>query len=102
MRTAEMTSYSVAEGFQIDEDNQIRQLMYLYSSKPLDAVSDRSFQHNGAIVFDVIETPSRKFKGEYWTQRKTTGYIEMEFRCKELLEEIARRVAKASDAAIDE
>lgn len=88
MRTTEMTSHSVAEDFQIDEDNQIRRLAYLYSSTPVHLVSERSAQHNGAMILEVIETPRRKLKGEYWTQRKTTGYIELEFRCKELLEEL--------------
>ncbi len=94
IRTAEMASHSVAEDFQIDDDNQIRQLAYLYSSKPVHGVSERSAQHNGAIILDVIETPSRKLKGEYWTQRKTTGHIAMEFRCKELLEELPEDMQK--------
>jgi hypothetical protein len=87
MRTAEMTSYSYSETFKLESDDQIKQLSYSYTSKPLTTVSYRSPVHDGSIVFDIIGDPVKKLKGQYWTARKTTGEIEMTFRGKKLLEE---------------
>jgi hypothetical protein len=88
MRTAEMTSYSIAQAFNIDKDNQIRQLAYVYTSKPSLSVANRSNQHDGAIIFDIIGNPARKLKGQYWTARKSTGDIILTFREKKLLDEM--------------
>ena len=88
MRTAEMTSYSFAEQFKLDEDSQIRQLVYSYTSKPKPAIINRSMPHEGTIVFDIIGKPVSKVKGHYWTARKSTGEITLTFREKKLLDEI--------------
>jgi hypothetical protein len=87
MRTAEMTSYSFSEDFKLESDNQLKQLSYSYTSKPLTTISDRSPVHDGSIVFEIIGDPVQKLKGQYWTARKTTGEIIMTFRCKERLDE---------------
>lgn len=87
MRTAEMTSYSYSEDFKLEGDNQIRQLSYPYTSKPLTTVTDRSPLHEGSIVFDIVGDPVTKLKGQYWTARKTTGEVIMNFREKSLLDE---------------
>lgn len=87
LRTEEMTSYSYSEGFKLDSENQIKQLSFSYTSKPRTTVKDRSPVHEGSIVFDIIGTPAKKLKGEYWTSRKTTGEIIMAFREKKLLDE---------------
>lgn len=88
MRTAEMVSRSVAEDFYIDEGNQVRVLVFSYSSNPRMTVSDRSKPHRGTAVLEIIEREPRKLKGDYWTDRKTTGEIELTYRCSELLEEM--------------
>ena len=88
MRTAEMTSYSIAEDFKLDEDRQIKQLAYVYTSKPLLAVADRSTPHDGAIILDIIGKPINRLKGQYWTARKSTGEIILTFRDKRLLDEM--------------
>ncbi len=75
MVTGEMESFSTSEGFNIDPERQIKQLAYIYSSKPRIALNQRSVRHDGSIVFDIIEIPSRKLKGRYWTERKTIGEI---------------------------
>ena len=87
-----MTSYSYSEAFKLEGDNQIKQLSYSYTSKPLTTVSHRSPTHEGSIVFDIIGDPVKKLKGQYWTARKTTGEIEMIFRRKKLLEEYPERL----------
>jgi hypothetical protein len=88
MRTAEMTSYSFVEGFKLDEDRQIKQLAYSYTSKPKASVTDRSMPHDGTILLDIIGKPESKLKGQYWTARKTTGEIVLEFREADLLDDL--------------
>lgn len=88
MRTLEMSSYSFGEEFRIEGDNQIRQLCYSYTSKPLPLVTDRSPIHEGTIVFSIIGKPVKKLSGHYWTARKTTGEIELTYHCKEILDEM--------------
>jgi hypothetical protein len=94
MRTAEMVSYSCGEEFKIEGDNQIRQLCYSYTSKPLPSVNDRSPIHDGTIVFSIIGKPVKKLSGHYWTARKTTGEIDLTYRCKEILDEMPEDLTK--------
>lgn len=88
LRTVEMVSHSYAEGFLIDADKQIKMLAYTYTSRPKLSISDRSTPHDGTAVFEIIEKPEMKLTGRYWTERKTTGEIQLKFHSKELLEEI--------------
>ena len=86
VRTDEMRSDSYTEGFRIDPDRQIKQLIYTYSSRPRPAVSDRSSPHDGSVVLDVVENPVRKLIGRYWTERQTTGEMDFEFSEKKVLD----------------
>lgn len=81
MRTTEMTSYSILADFILDPDNQVKKLSYTYTSNPKQVVIERSPQHLGTAVFDIDDGKKKKHRliGEYWTARKTTGSIEMEF-----------------------
>lgn len=88
MRTAEMTSYSYAEDFKLDNEKQIKQLVYSYTSMPNVKVTERSPAHNGTIILDMMGTPVKKLKGYYWTARKTTGEVELTFWKKVLLDEL--------------
>lgn len=88
MHTGEMKSYSFSEGFNIDEARQIKQVTYIYTSKPRISLNQRSLPHDGAVVFDIIEVPDRKLTGRYWTERRTTGEIVLTFHSSEALEEI--------------
>lgn len=88
MRTQEMNSFSYNESFKIDEDNQTRQLIYSYSSKPVPSVKNRSPQHDGTIIFSIISKEKRKLIGEYWTARNTKGEVELTFKTKEIIEEM--------------
>jgi hypothetical protein len=78
MRTYEMKSHSFLCNFIIDSENQVRRLAYMYDSIPKQNVKDRSPQHFGSAVYDLIENDTKLF-GEYWTGRKTTGSIELDF-----------------------
>src|SRR5512145_3133319 len=60
MMTGEMDSFSTAEGFNIDPDRQIKQVAYIYTSRPRINLNQRSVPHDGSIVFDIIEKPDRK------------------------------------------
>jgi hypothetical protein len=88
MRTAEMTSYSYAEGLMIQTDSQIKKLAYSYTSNPNINLAHRSMPHDGTVVLDIIGNPVSKLTGHYWTTRKTTGEIYVTFRDKKLLDEI--------------
>lgn len=94
VRTVEMRSDSFIEGFKIDSDRQLKQLIYTYSSRPRTKMSDRSFQHDGSVVLDIIESPIRKLVGRYWTERKTTGEMHFEFREKKFRDELPKELQK--------
>ena len=88
MMTGEMDSFSTAEGFNIEADRQIKQLAYIYTSKPRISLNERSLPHDGSIVFDIIENPEEKLKGRYWTERKTTGEIILKKHSSSILEDV--------------
>lgn len=88
MQTQEMKSTSYSEGFDVEPERQIKQLSFLYTSKPSLTVADRSHTHDGAAVFEIIEKPDMKLNGRYWTERKTIGEIKLNFKTTERLEEL--------------
>ena len=86
MRTAEMTSRSLASNFVLDKQNQLEKLIYTYDSNPIETVKERSPQHCGTMCFDIHKEPKKNMlTGGYWTGRKTTGTVEMRFWKKELM-----------------
>jgi hypothetical protein len=93
MRTIEMISHSFSEDFRIEKDNQIKQLAYIYDSKPKNVLNDRSIPHDGTIVFDILGKPANKLSGQYWTSRKSTGEITLTFREKNILDEMPEDLA---------
>ncbi|GMO45549.1 MAG: hypothetical protein Ta2G_00480 [Termitinemataceae bacterium] len=92
MQTTEMKSYSNIEGFSIDEDRQIKQITYSYTSRSRIVLNQRSPPHDGTIVFDILEKPDRKLKGRYWTERKTKGEITLTFHSKELYDDLVPEI----------
>jgi hypothetical protein len=88
MQTGEMKSHSFIEGFLIDEDRQVKQLSYSYTSKPRIIFNNRSLAHDGTIVFDIIEHPVRKLKGRYWTERNTKGEIEFIYKSRVIQDDL--------------
>ena len=85
MRTTEMTSRSIIADFVLDKEQQVCRVSYTYDSNPIATVKERSPQHLGTMLFDIVEAPERKLEGDYWTGRKTTGHVELTFWKKELL-----------------
>jgi hypothetical protein len=79
MRTAEMTSHSFLADFWLDGDEQVRKLGYSYRSSPLPTVRERSQPHEGTAVFEIVGNPAKRLKGVYWSDRKTTGEITLDF-----------------------
>lgn len=88
MCTSEMESSSYSEGFLLEPERQIKNLAYSYASKPRLSLNERSIPHDGTAVFKIIENPKQKLVGRYWTERLTKGEIVLEYRSKELLEEL--------------
>ena len=84
MRTAEMTSRSLTSGFVLDKENQLERLVYTYDSNPIETIRERSPQHCGTMNFEIVREDGKiKLEGGYWTGRKTTGSIKMDFWTKE-------------------
>lgn len=88
MMTGEMDSFSTAEGFNIEPEKQIKQLAYIYTSKPRISTNQRSRPHDGSIVFDIIEKPEQKLKGQYWTKQKRIGEIILKKHSSSILEDV--------------
>jgi hypothetical protein len=87
MRTAEMTSQSFLADFWIDDNEQIRKLGYCYNSLPGPDVRHRSAPHQGTAILEIMGKSAKRLKGHYWSDRKTTGQITLEFFNKKRLEE---------------
>jgi len=94
MRTKEMESFSFISGFRIDQDNQILQLVYSYNSIPKQTVKDRSPQHYGTMIFNITNNNGKGLIGEYWTDRKTTGTINLEFWKKERVDKYSESIGE--------
>lgn len=94
MMTGEMDSFSVSEGFNIASEKQIKQLAYIYTSKPRISLQERSLPHDGAMVFEIIEKPKSKLRGRYWTERKTTGEITLTHFHSDILEDIPEEITE--------
>ena len=99
VRTDELASHSVAEGFVMEADRQIEWLTYAYTSKPRITLAGRSNPHDSATVLEVIQNPEAKLVGKYWTDRKTTGELNFRFHSRELLEELPCRHQKTPNDA---
>lgn len=94
MQTEESSSTSGAILLNEDEKSEVFYLSYLYLNKSDPIIRERSRIHDGAAVLQVIKTPKRKLKGEYWTNRMTTGSIEVKFRSYRLEEEFPERLKR--------
>lgn len=86
MYTKESSSYSTTANFIKDDDSGIKRLSYVYTNRPDAAIRDRSAVHDGAAILEIASKPKRRLKGEYWTNRKTSGSISLTFKTRELLE----------------
>lgn len=85
--TRESKSWSRSAAVNIDSGNQLKILDFVYSNKPRVSVQDRSTAHEGACSIEIIDKPSRRLLGKYWTDRKTKGEMDFEFSENELKQE---------------
>ncbi|MBI2593256.1 hypothetical protein HYW44_01260 [Candidatus Daviesbacteria bacterium] len=92
MYTKESTSFSMAASFTEDLGSGAKTLAYNYSNRPDASIRDRSAVHDGAALLTVVTKPKKELKGEYWTNRKTTGSIGLKFKTKELLESFPNKI----------
>jgi len=92
MYTQESTSVSNAAQISEDDGSGIFALSYNYTNKPDAELRGRSEIHDGAALLTVVRKPKRILKGEYWTNRKSTGSIELNFKSKELIESFPDRL----------
>lgn len=86
MYTKESSSHSTAASFMKEDDSGIKRLTYVYSNRPDASIRERSAVHDGAAILTIASKPKKKLEGEYWTNRKTTGSINLTFKSKELFE----------------
>ncbi|AYF43748.1 hypothetical protein BALOs_0738 [Halobacteriovorax sp. BALOs_7] len=84
--TRESKSWSSSSAINIDSDNQIKTLDFVYTNKPRVSVHERSNAHDGACSLDIIQGEERKLIGKYWTDRNTKGEMDFRFLKKELIE----------------
>ncbi|NOE32169.1 hypothetical protein [Ruegeria sp. HKCCD7318] len=80
VRTGEMTSFSISAGIERDPNNHIEKLVYTYRSEPKPGVAGRSAIHHGTAVLEFGTNPSWSLSGRYFTERNSTGEIELAFR----------------------
>lgn len=83
--TKESSSYSTAAEINLDQGGNIY-FSYNYTNRPRASVRERSEIHDGAATLQIIKNPSRSLEGEYWTSRKTTGEIKVQFETRSVAE----------------
>ena len=86
MYSEEMTSKSYSAEFLVDSEADSVRLCYSYTSTPRTPVREKSVVHKGTALLDILSDDQREFRGEYWTNRQTTGEISLKFMSKRLLQ----------------
>jgi hypothetical protein len=77
-QTGEMESQSVVADISCDSHRRIAEIKYIYQSEPDATVRSRSEMHYGSAKLAVKTGGGvKKLKGDYWTDRKTTGTISL-------------------------
>jgi SMODS-associating 2TM, beta-strand rich effector domain len=78
IRTSESSSHSTRTLLEADRDAQRFRVWYSYDNRPDVAVSHRSSRHEGVawLEMDYEKEPDR-LAGQYFTDRRTTGDIEV-------------------------
>lgn len=59
----------------IEEESDIKKLVYLYKSEAPYGKRDNNRPHDGATVFDIVGNPVKKLLGSYFTDRKGAGTV---------------------------
>jgi hypothetical protein len=69
-------SRSITADFVIDRENQICKLVYTYQNDSNQIMREKSPIHYGTATLDIQEKNGKILLcGDYWTDRKTTGYL---------------------------
>lgn len=71
----EMESKSYSASFIINHEENEKKLCYSYLSKPRSNIRGRSPIHDGTALLIIEGKKEDELKGEYWTNRKSTGEI---------------------------
>lgn len=79
MHTDESESFSTTAQINEDDESGIFRLTYNYTNRSRADVRDRSPIHDGAAILKFSASRTKKLEGEYWTSRKTTGNLSVEF-----------------------
>ena len=83
--TEESSSHSYSGKIYIDEATNVKRFIYTYTNKPKASVRYRSEYHDGTANLRIIGGSQNKMEGDYWTTRKSTGDIDVEFLQKNLV-----------------
>jgi hypothetical protein len=89
MYTAETKSRSMYGYFEIDEETQVKRLVYSYQSNPKSTIAYRSPRQYGTVIFEISTNNGIPYKliGNYWTDVKTTGEIILSYRDQNIIDE---------------
>lgn len=95
--TLESTSQSISASFCINSIGGSRCLTYTFRNRPEINIRHRSQIHEGTAIFDIIGSPANLLKGEYWTNRKTTGIIQLNFVSRDIADcfDVAREISNS-------
>lgn len=74
LETNESKSVSNSFSFDIDEERGFNRIIYTYQNVPDATVRDHSEIHFGTAMLSIIDE-GQTLKGNYWTDRGTTGTI---------------------------
>jgi SMODS-associating 2TM, beta-strand rich effector domain len=78
MRTGESTSYSTRYFAEANHGLQVFRLWYSYDNQPKAQFAWRSARHEGVAWLELdLATDASTLRGQYFTQRKTLGDIEI-------------------------
>ena len=86
MFTRESVSQSDAASLCMDDERGQRLLTYSYANVPDASVRHRSQIHYGSARLRITLKPTLVLQGEYWTDRKSTGHMELTFVGKDVIE----------------
>ncbi|SRR2546425_3639452 len=68
----------------VREANGLLRLYGTYRNTPRQEVRHRSPIHHGGLFLDIHDEPPRRLEGQYWTDRKTTGSLGFDARCRDI------------------
>lgn len=86
--TEESESQSNAALLTKEAETGAARLSFNYTNRPRASVRDRSAIHSGAAMLRVFNKDPREVRGEYWTDRRTTGEMMFVFKSRKLAEQL--------------